>query len=153
LAFLEKHLIVKKSKLPDAGKGLFTRINISKGTRIVEYKGRIQPWREVKEQDGINGYLMYINRNVVINALPAPKTRGRYANDARGLVRIEGVRNNSEYVSEGKRCFIEATRNIKAGEEIFVNYGREYWTLMKRLAAKNNGHLQQIRIPGSRLLS
>lgn len=108
-------------------------MDIPKGTRLVEYKGRIQTWREVKDQDGINGYLMYINRNVVINALPAVKTLGRYANDARGLVRLSGIRNNSEYVSEGKRCYIEATRNIKAGEEIFVNYGRAYWTLMKRL--------------------
>jgi uncharacterized protein len=135
LALLEKHLIVKKSGLAKAGKGLFTRIDIRKGTRIVEYKGRLQRWREVKDQDGINGYLMFINRNVVINALPAVKTLGRYANDARGLVRLEGIRNNSEYVSEGKRCFIEATRNIRAGEEIFTDYGREYWTLMKRLAA------------------
>lgn len=125
--------MVKKSRLPKAGKGLFTQIAISKGTRIVEYKGRIQRWHEVKDQDGINGYLMYINRNVVINALPAVKTLGRYANDARGFIRREGVRNNSEYVSEGNRCFIEATRNIEAGEEIFVNYGREYWSLMKRL--------------------
>lgn len=120
-----------------AGKGLFTRLDIAKGTRIVEYKGRVQSWREVKDQDGINGYLMYINRNVVINALPTIKTFGRYANDAQGLVRVQGVRNNSEYVSEGKRCFIEATRNIKAGEEILVSYGREYWALMKRLASGN----------------
>ena len=114
---------------------MFTKIDIPKGTRIVEYKGRIQPWREVKDQDGINGYLMYINRNVVINALPAVKTLGRYANDARGLVRVAGIRNNSESISEGKRCYIETTRNLKAGEEIFVHYGREYWALMKRLAA------------------
>jgi SET domain-containing protein len=79
---------------------------------------------------------MYINQSVVINALPALKTLGRFANDARGLVRLAGFRNNSEYVSEGKRCFIEATRNIKAGEEIFVNYGREYWSLIKRLSTK-----------------
>lgn len=105
---------------------------------MVEYKGRIQPWREVKDLDGVNGYLMYINRNVVINALPALKTLGRYANDARGFTRIEGIRNNSEYISVGNRCYIDATRNIKAGEEIFVNYGREYWSLMKRLAAKKN---------------
>lgn len=133
MALFEKYLTVKKSGLPKAGKGLFTKRDIPKGKRIVEYKGRIQPWREVKDQDGINGYLMYINRNVVINALPAVKTLGRYANDACGLARVEGIRNNSEYVSEGKRCFIEATRNIKAGEEIFVNYGREYWSLIKRL--------------------
>jgi len=123
--------------LPNAGKGLFTRVDIPKGTRIVEYKGRLQSWREVKDQDGINGYLMYINRNVVINALPATKTFGRYANDAQGLVRKEGLKNNSEYVSEGKRCFIEATRYIKAGEEILVSYGRAYWTLMKKIKRKS----------------
>lgn len=138
MPLLEKHLVVKKSTLPHAGKGLFTRIDIAKGTRIVEYKGRIQSWREVKDQDGINGYLMYINRNTVINALPAIKTLGRYANDARGIVRVDGIRNNSEYVSEGKRCFIEATRNISAGEEILVHYGRAYWTLMKKLNKKPN---------------
>jgi uncharacterized protein len=136
LALFEKHLIVKKSGLPKAGKGLFTKIDIPKGTRVVEYKGRIQPWREVKDQDGYNGYLMYINRNVVINGLAAVKTLARYANDAGGLVRLEGIRNNSEFISEGKRCFIESTRNIKAGEEIFASYGREYWALMKRLAAE-----------------
>ncbi len=110
---------------------------------MVEYKGRIQPWREVKDEDGINGYLMYINRNVVINGLVATKSLARYANDAGGLVRLEGVRNNSEFISEGKRCYIDATRNIKAGEEIFASYGREYWALMKRLAAasKINNHL------------
>lgn len=133
MAFLEKNLIVKKSKLPKAGKGLFTKVDIPKGTRLVEYKGRVQPWREVKDEDGINGYLMYINRNVVINGLTAMKSLARYANDAGGLVRLEGVRNNSEFISEGKRCYIDATRNIKAGEEIFASYGREYWTLIKKL--------------------
>ncbi len=133
MPFLEKQLIIKKSGLHNAGKGLFTVTDIKKGTRIVEYKGRLQPWREVKEQDGINGYLMYINRNTVINALPAVKTFGRYANDARGLVRVKGLRNNSEYVSEGKRCYIDAIRNIKAGEEILVHYGNEFWVLMRKL--------------------
>lgn len=133
MPLLEKFLIVRKSQLPKAGKGLFTKVQIRKGTRIVEYKGRIQPWRKVKDEDGHNGYLMYINRNTVINALPAVKTLGRYANDARGITRIEGLRNNAEYVSEGKRCFIEATRTINAGEEIFVGYGRAYWTLIKKL--------------------
>jgi len=136
LPLLEKYLFVKKSTLPETGKGLFTKIEIRKGTRIVEYKGKIQSWREVKDQDGINGYLMYINRNVVINALPAITTLGRYANDANGLVRIQGLKNNAEYVSEGKRCYIEAIRTIKAGEEILVGYGREYWSLMRKLNKK-----------------
>jgi len=138
MPLLEKHLFVKKSGLPKAGKGLFTKIAIKKGTRIVEYKGRLQSWKEVKAEDGFNGYLMYIHRNAVINALPAVKTLGRYANDAMGIIRIEGLRNNSEYVSEGNRCFIEATKNIKPGEEILVGYGREYWNLIRKIIRTNS---------------
>lgn len=133
MPLLEKSLIIKKSRLPGAGKGLFTKIAIKRGTRIVEYKGRLQTWKEVKDQDGHNGYLMYISRKAVINALPALKTFGRYANDAMGLTRVAGMRNNAEYVSEGNRCYIDATRNIKPNEEILVGYGRTYWTLIKRI--------------------
>lgn len=137
MALLEKYLYVMKSGLPRAGSGLFTDVPISKGTRIVEYKGKIQRWKDVKHEDGHNGYLMYITRDTVINAQPTIKSLGRYANDARGLIRKAGLRNNAEYVSEGKRCFIEATRSIQRGEEIFVGYGREYWQLMRRIQIKS----------------
>jgi uncharacterized protein len=137
MLLLEKYLFVKTSGLPKAGKGLFTKIEIKKGERIVEYKGRLQSWKEVKAEDGFNGYLMYIHRNAVINALPAVKTLGRYANDAKGITRVKGLHNNSEYVSEGKRCFIEAAKNIEAGEEILVSYGREYWNLIRKITRTN----------------
>jgi uncharacterized protein len=133
MPLLEKHLIIKKSKLPGAGKGLFTKKKIEKGTRIVEYKGKIQPWREVKHEDGHNAYLMYINRSTVINAKSAMKAFARYANDANGLTKVEGLRNNSENISEGRKCFIEAKRDIEAGEEILVGYGRWFWTLQRKL--------------------
>jgi uncharacterized protein len=138
MPLLEKYLFVKKSRLPKAGKGLFTKIAIKKGTRIVEYKGRLQRWKEVKAEDGFNGYLMYIHRNAVINALPAVKTLGRYANDAKGIARVEGLRNNSEYVSEGNRCYIEATKSIESGKEILVGYGREYWNLIRKINKPNS---------------
>lgn len=137
MALVEKFLFIKKSTLPKAGKGLFTKTEIAKGTRLVEYKGKLKKWKEVKAQDGYNGYLMYITRNAVIDALPANHTLGRYANDAKGLSRVAGIRNNSEYVSEGNRCYIEATRKIKKGEEILVGYGREFWQLQKKLASNN----------------
>lgn len=133
MAYLERYLITKKSQLPKAGKGLFTTVDIPKDTRIVEYKGKIEKWKDVKHLDGINGYLMFMNRNVIINAEPARHTLGRYANDARGLSRIPALRNNATYVSDGNRCFIEATRRIKAGEEILVYYGAAYWRLMRKL--------------------
>ena len=131
MALLEKWLRVRKSKLPKAGKGLFTTIAITKGDRIVEYKGKIEKWKDVKYEDATNGYLLHINNQTVIDGRPS-KTFGRYANDAHGHMRVPGLKNNSEYVTEGRRCFMEATRNIPKGEEIFVGYGRAYWALDKR---------------------
>lgn len=133
MALSEKYLFIKKSKLPNAGKGLFTKKSISKGIRIVEYKGKLRKWKDAKHEDGHNGYLMYITRNAVIDALPTITTLGRYANDARGLVRVDGLKNNCEYVSEGNRCFIESIRSIKRGEEILVAYGKKFWQLQRKI--------------------
>ena len=128
-----KHLFVKKSLLPKSGKGLFTCVVIHKSDRIVEYKGRRQQWAEVKKEDGHNGYLLRINRSQVINALPFKRALGRIANDAAGIERRPNLRNNAEYLIYGERCYIEATRTIQPGEEIFVGYGREFWKLQRRL--------------------
>lgn len=131
MALLEKHLYVKKSGLPNAGKGLFTKKFIPKGTRIVEYKGRISTWKEVKDDDGKNGYIFYVTRNHVINALPFKKALARYANDARGLTRIKGVINNADYVTDGLTPYIEAKKDIPAGAEILVDYGKDYWKVIR----------------------
>lgn len=131
MALLEKYLFVKKSGLPNAGKGLFTRKAIPKGTRIVEYKGRVSKWKDVKDEDGKNGYIFFVNRNHVIDALPRKTALARYANDARGLVRIKGVVNNCDYVTDGKTPYIESKRDIPAGAEIFVDYGKDYWKVIR----------------------
>ena len=142
MALLEKQLIIKKSTIPNSGKGLFTRKFIPKGTRIVEYKGKVTPWKEVKDEDGKNGYIFYVNRNHVINALPAKKAIARYANDARGLVKIKGVTNNADYITDGLKAFIEARKDIPAGAEILVDYGKDYWKVIRynlKLELNGNG--------------
>jgi uncharacterized protein len=131
MALLEKQLVVKKSTIPNSGKGLFTKKFIPKGTRIVEYKGRISSWKDVKDQDGKNGYIFYVNRNHVINALPVKSALARYANDARGLVRIKGLTNNCDYITDGKQAFIESKKEIPAGAEILVDYGADYWKVIR----------------------
>lgn len=131
MAFLEKKLIVKKSSLPNAGKGLFTTVAIPKGKRIVEYKGTRTTWKEVEDDDGKNGYIFYITRNNVIDALPHKEALGRYANDARGMSKIDGIRNNSEYIIDKGRCYIDSMRDIPAGSEILVSYSADYWRVIK----------------------
>ena len=139
MALLEKQLVVKKSTIPKSGKGLFTKKFIPKGTRIVEYKGRISSWKDVKDEDGKNGYIFYVTRNHVINALPVKTALARYANDARGLVRITGLKNNCDYITHGKKAYIESKKDIPAGAEILVDYGTDYWKVIReniRLWAK-----------------
>lgn len=131
MALLEKQLVVKRSTIPNSGKGLFTKKFIPKGTRIVEYKGRISSWKDVKDEDGKNGYIFYVTRNHVINALPVKSALARYANDARGLVRIKGLTNNCDYITDGKQAFIESKKDIPAGTEILVDYGADYWRVIR----------------------
>jgi len=131
MAFLEKQLYVKKSTLPNAGKGLFTKKFIPKGTRIVEYKGRTRTWKEVQADEDESPYIYYVKRNFVIDALNDKKALARYANDARGLERVKDINNNAEYAEEGTRVFIEAAKDIPAGGEILVGYGPEYWQVIR----------------------
>lgn len=131
MAFLEKQLYVKKSTLPNAGKGLFTKKFIPKGTRIVEYKGKTRTWKEVQADEDESPYIYYVKRNFVIDALNDKKALARYANDARGLERVKDINNNAEYAEEGVRVFIEASKDIPAGGEILVGYGPEYWQVIR----------------------
>jgi len=131
MALLEKELVVKESTLSGAGKGLFTNTFIPKGTRIIEYKGTVTTWNVVKE-DPTNGYIYYIKPNHVIDARDHPKSLARYINDAKGLVRVKERTNNARFRIEGLRIFVEATKDIQAGEEIFVDYGAAYWNTVRK---------------------
>lgn len=134
-------LIVKPSQLPNAGKGLFTTTAIKKGERIIEYKGEIIDWKEYEKRvaEHKDGYLFYINKKRCIDAYATPQHKARFANDAAGLTRVKGVRNNCKYDIIDNRCFIVSTRNIKPGEEIFVSYTKSYWDCI-RYNIKHNLH-------------
>lgn len=141
MALLEKQLYIKKSTLPNVGKGLFTKKLIPKGTRIVEYQGEELTWKEVEKMaDDRNGYVFYFTAKYVLDAWHFKKAHARYINDAKGITRIEGVTNNTEFIIEKKRCFVEATKDIPAKSELFVGYGAEYWQAIRyniKLAESN----------------
>jgi len=122
-------LFVKKSTIPKAGKGLFTDTFIKKGAYIIEYTGDIVTWDEVikRSEAGRGGYAFYVTKKKCIDAFDHPESLARYANDARGTGRIDGLKNNAVYAIKRATGFIQATRNIQAGEEILVWYGPDYW--------------------------
>ena len=141
MALLNKYLYVKTSTIPGAGKGLFTKVDIKKGARITEYKGKVVTWKEVEKMaDDRNGYVFFFNNKYCIDAWKTKKGVAHYANDAMGITRVDGVKNNCEYVTEKKRCYIEAKRDIPKGSEILVGYGAEYWQVIRyniRLEQRN----------------
>ena len=118
MPLLEKQLVVKRSTLKGAGKGLFTTKDIAKGAKIVEYTGKIPNWAAVDDRNGMNGYIYYVTRNHVIDAWYAKKALARYANDAKGLLRTDGLSNNCTYRIEGLRVYIYAMRNIAAKQQL-----------------------------------
>ena len=126
-------LLVKKSKLPGAGKGLFTTKPIEKDSKIIEYRGEEIGWKEynerVKRQE--DGYLFYFSRKRCVDAFHTPQYKARYANDAAGIVKVKGLRNNSHYEVHDDKCYIVAARDIKKGEEIFCDYTRDYWKCIR----------------------
>ncbi|MCW3084349.1 MAG: hypothetical protein JWP12_1715 [Bacteroidetes bacterium] len=126
-------LAVKKSTIPNSGKGLFTKRDVKKGERIVEYLGEVitEAELDIRAEKDIYGYAFYISKKKCVDAYYTPDELARYANDAKGITRIPGLNNNCSYEIWKNRGWIKAEKNIKAGDEIFVSYGHEYWRDIK----------------------
>ena len=124
-------LKVKKSRLPGAGKGLYTTSPIRKGDLIVEYKGERMTWKGAIRRYGKNvdfaAYLYYVSNKKCVDAAKTKDELARYANDAAGPTRLKGIRNNCEYKNVKGVPHIIAKKKIPAGSEIFVDYGADYW--------------------------
>jgi len=128
-------LYIKKSQIPGAGKGLFTHVAIKRGDIVVEYTGEKITWAECLKRnnnmEGVGAYYFFINNKNCIDAQHTPDSLARYANDAAGFVRLDGVRNNCRYQIIKGKPYIVASKSIKPGDEIFVAYGKEYWDALR----------------------
>jgi len=109
--------IVRRSGIH--GRGVFAAARIRKGTRIVEYKGQRvtqdevdRRYADVSETDS-HTFLFEIDDQWVIDA-------GVRGNAARWI--NHGCSPNCETVEEDGRIFIEATRDIRPGEELTYDY-------------------------------
>lgn len=127
--YMYKDLVVKKSTIPGAGKGLFTKRDVKKGERLVEYLGEIISWKEcdIRAERDEGGYVFYVSRKKCIDAFNTPEALARFANDAKGLTKIKGITNNCKYEIYKNSGWIAATKDFVSGSEVFVSYGTEYW--------------------------
>lgn len=97
------------------GLGLFAAKPILRGQCVVEYTGEVVSDDEADKRAG--KYLMKIDKKRTIDGSPRTNL-ARYINHA--------CKPNCVYYLEGGRVRAYALRKIEAGEELTVNYGKEY---------------------------
>ncbi len=106
-------IVVKKSA---AGLGLFTKNAVKKGDFIIEYVGTILNQKDADAKGG--KYLFETNKNRFIDGTSRTNI-ARYINHS--------CRPNSEVDIRRGRVLVVAKRNIKPGEELNYDYGKEYF--------------------------
>ena len=100
------------------GFGLFATRPIKKRSRIAEYKGPLLTTKQaLKAETRGNRYLYEINSRWTIDGSPRSNI-ARYFNHS--------CNPNSETYNVKHRVFVRAMRNIKPGQEIVYDYGRDY---------------------------
>ncbi len=105
-------LRVKRST---AGLGLFAGQDIPKGKCVIEYVGRTISKEE--EYTSKSKYLFSVNNNKTIDGKPSINKAG-YINHC--------CKPNCEPEIRGGRIFIFSLKEIRKGEELSYDYGKEY---------------------------
>ena len=111
-----KRFVVKRTT---TGLGLFATESIPAKERLVEYTGPLLANKLVDKMHG--KYFFSINSKWSVDGSPRCNL-ARYVNHS--------CRPNAEAFVSGKRVWIWSKKIIKAGQEISINYGKEYFDLI-----------------------
>jgi SET domain-containing protein len=99
------------------GHGVYAMESIANGTRIIEYTGQRVSWEGApNDENDPHTFNFGLDNGEVIN----PEIGG---NDARWI--NHSCDPNCEAIEEDDRIFIDALRDIQAGEELFYDYALE----------------------------
>ncbi len=132
---LGRGLIVARSRLPDAGFGLFATQMFEKGVLVTEYVGE----ELTKEQAfalraaGMDQYVRSLKNGYCIDGNKHPAlgdSCAQMANDGRNLLPnncIFVAIHNRDKVQEKPRVYLKTLQQIEPGEELLASYGKRYW--------------------------
>lgn len=114
-------LVVRPSLIPDAGNGLFVTQFCAKGTVLCEYRGtKLSQLQMLRTVDWT--YCANYGCEFWIDAREHLKVKARFINE-----NFDPSKRNVEWAYRDGRIFIEAARDILPGEELYTEYGAEYW--------------------------
>ena len=122
---------IKKTNIDKKGLGLYAAQNIKKGTKIINYIGKIitkkQTERSQKYDNAKPIYLFNLNNRYDLD--------GDYSFNTARLIN-HSCSNNCEYEGTGLKIWVIASKEIKKGEEITCDYGFGYDSDYKQFPCK-----------------
>jgi len=129
-------LEIRRSLIISAGLGLFTTYDIPIGQPVqgLIFIGELITAAEASTRDG--GYLLQITTHHYLDSF-SPRTTNhcKYINDHKDSGLLPNVRIKAFKFGDDSRQFLfYATRDIKKGEELLMNYGEKYWKQQTELS-------------------
>jgi SET domain-containing protein len=126
----EERLVVRESRIPNAGNGVFTEHFIPAGARLGSYGGRFITGKEHRTLVAMNKWHYVMGLKPCVAAHTGGYTR---IDGAQGNVftRINFAPKQFQNVRFVKICdppyvLVYATRDIHPGEELYIDYGKNY---------------------------
>lgn len=114
---------VRPSTIPNAGDGLFALVDISLEDTIGYYTGKVLDNKAFHDpKRPVSDYILYLCNNHIILGEGPLANYTRYINHS-------SRKPNAFLITSTrwKTARLEAIRSISPGEEIFYNYGDDYW--------------------------
>ncbi|KAK2009574.1 SET domain-containing protein [Colletotrichum eremochloae] len=154
---VSKAVILGKSQLEGCGYGLFTVEDIAQDEFVIEYKGELIVADEGVRREARRGEAFSIEKSTsyVFSLLDYEGiwvdaaiygNLSRYINHA---VENANVQPGILYVNGEFRIRFTATRNIKAGEELFFNYGENFPNLTEKMIKEKAGDREEVAEEGA----
>ena len=122
------YLYIQDSLIPNAGKGLFTAIDIYPNEIISLFKGEILTDEEAQKRvsEGNDRYFINMLDGSLLDSMNVD-CFAKYANDAEAFSKLEFKNNSKITLDDDNNVCIVATKKIKSQQEIFCSYGVKYW--------------------------
>jgi hypothetical protein len=125
--FKNEYVEAKTSKIPNAGRGVFAKVDIKKGTRIADFEGKFMTYKDYNEKytlpDGT------IDRRYTYRMDNRSKEPGVLVSKDKPYL----TKNIVNYINEGKpvnvmlkKKGLYASQDIKAGDELYLKYPKMY---------------------------
>ncbi len=138
-----KNLLIKKSSIINAGNGLYSKIKIQSGTKILSYQGEpLERWQyeALEKSDIYTGVKLSLPKIGICIWRGVATTMGTYINstmkekdaNVEFIIDTTQIDYKKKIIKAGLvNIFVKPDCEIKPGQELFLFYGSDFWKYFK----------------------